>query len=203
MNSLERRLQIGLSISLVGLMLLLGWLLYSTTRQMTDSFVISRLEHDGESLLAAIQFDDNGNPVLNESRIGGIYHQPLSGHYYAVVAPASDPLFSRSLWDAQLAVATLSPGNKHHWKVAGPANQSLLVWAGGYLKQGKAITVAVAEDLSPLHQQLKNYGLLFGVLVLGVITGLMLLQRRIVRRSFLSLDQVREEIHRLEEGVIG
>ncbi len=202
MNSLERRLQIGLGVSLMILMLLLGWLLQSTIKQMTVPFVSSRLTHDAESLLAALQVSVGNSVTLSNNRIGGIYEQPLSGHYYTILIPGNETLRSRSLWDTELDVAPLSPGNSHLWHTAGPAGQTLLIKSAGFLKQDIPITIAVAEDMSPLRAQMRNYTLIFTLLTLGLIAVLIMIQRKIIRRSFSPLDQLREEIHKLEQGQI-
>ena len=57
MNSLTQRLNIGLGLSLILLMGLISWLIYDQNQRLVDDLVVSRLEHDGESLLAALQFD--------------------------------------------------------------------------------------------------------------------------------------------------
>lgn len=202
MNSLERRLHLGLAISLIALMGLMGWLLITLAQQLTETFIISRLKHDGESLLAALQFDSSGHPLLNESGLPGIYSQPLSGHYYLIITKQSPSLRSRSLWDATISASSLPPGNTHSWRTDGPSGQTLLVWAGGYLKQGQLLTVVVAEDLSPLRQHLLLYSGLFAGLTLLFLLVLLLIQRRIVRHSFLPLRQLSDEIRRLEKGEI-
>jgi signal transduction histidine kinase len=201
-NSLERRLHLGLAISLIALMGLMGWLLITLAQQLTVTFISSRLEHDAESLLSTLQFDGSGQPLLNETKLPGIYSQPLSGHYYLIITQDTPPLRSRSLWDASITAASLPPGETHHWRTNGPSDQTLLVWAGGYFKQGQLLTLVVAEDLSPLRQRLLYYSGLFTGLTLIFLLVLLLIQRRIVRRSFQPLHQLSDEIRRLEKGEI-
>ena len=53
MNSLERRLQLGLGLALVILFGVLWLLGNHSIRGLTEEFVVSRLGHDAESVLAA------------------------------------------------------------------------------------------------------------------------------------------------------
>ena len=58
----------------------------------------TRLEHDIDTLLAALEADPaTGLLVIEDSRINPIFKQPYSGHYYRI--DAGDQTFmSRSLW---------------------------------------------------------------------------------------------------------
>lgn len=202
MNSLEQRLHLSLAISLIGLMGLLGVLQFIVVERLTETFITSRLEHDATALLAAIRFNTSGELRLDETRVGAIYTQPFSGHYYQIVLAEGPPLRSRSLWDITLKAAPLPPGATHHWQTEGPAGQTLLLWAGSYLKQKRLLTLVVAEDLSPLRQQLWIYSGLFSGMAVVFILVLLLVQHRIVQRSLQPLHKLREEIHRLEKGEI-
>ena len=65
MNSLTQRLNIGLGLSLILLMGLIGWLIYDQNKRLGDDLIVSRLQHDGEGLLAALQFDAEGKKTAN------------------------------------------------------------------------------------------------------------------------------------------
>ncbi len=110
---------------------------------------------------------------------------------------------SRSLWDHSLAIAPLAPGDQHVLELPGPGQQSLLVRAAGYRKQGRALTIAVAENLTPISERVTRYQLTTGLLALAVLAGLLLVQRAFVRRAFRSLDALREDVRRVESGEIG
>ncbi|HEX5635472.1 MAG TPA: sensor histidine kinase, partial [Gammaproteobacteria bacterium] len=88
------------------------------------------------------------------------------------------------------------------WHDDGPANQALLVWSGGYIKQDRHITIAVAEDLSPLQRQLRYYSALFAGITLLFLGVLLIVQRYIVRRSFQSLNAIKNELRQLEQGTV-
>ena len=172
MNSIERKLQFSLSLSILLLMLVLGWLLFMIVQQLTDSFISSRLKHDAESILSSLTIDTDGRLQIKSTQDSGIYNQPFSGHYFIVLDNDKLVLHSRSLWDSSIDIKPLNAGEEQQWHIDGPANQSLLVWSGGYNKQNKHITIAIAEDLSPLRQQLFFYSSAFAgitVVFLGVL----------------------------------
>ncbi|MDH3354057.1 MAG: sensor histidine kinase [Chromatiales bacterium] len=201
MNSLEKRLQIALSLILLIASLGAGWLIYSVTINMGETTTKTRLEHDAEALLAALQFDATGVTTIREERLTGIYQRPFSGHYFHIMVDGKRALVSRSAWDWPFNVKAVSSNNSVSHMV-GPHNQQLLLWSAQYRKQGHIIKITTAEDLEPLYQQLRRYGFyllisipLFLILILSV-------QRFILRQSFKPLDQIKTEIKHLERGEI-
>ena len=107
---------------------------------------------------------------------------------------------SRSLWDHQVALGPVAPGERRVLELAGPQQQSLLLLAAGYRKEGRPLTVAVAEDLAPIERTITRYQWATALLALAVLVGLMLAQRTLVRRAFRSLDGLREDVRRVENG---
>lgn len=202
MNSLAQRLNIGLGISLILLTGLIGWLIYDQNQRLADELIVSRLQHDGEGLLGALQVDAEGNATLVEGAISAIYQRPLSGHYFLLQLDNGESLRSRSLWDAELSGDTLAPGEQHTRRLTGPAEQPLLMWAGGYRKGNHNVTVMVAEDLSQLQQRLLQNALLLLALTVTFLFLILFVQRRIVRDSFAPLRKLGHEIEQLERGDI-
>ena len=202
MNSLQQRLQLGLTSSVVFLMLLLWWLVGGAIEKFGEEFVQSRLGHDADSLLSALQADNNGVLQLTEGRMGSIYKQPFSGHYF-VVLYGDKKFYSRSLWDESLEVTPLAKGETRQWTVSGPSGQTLLMWAGGFQKQGSRFTIAVGEDLTPLTKSLVRFNWYFAGLSFLVLIVLLSVQQYIVRRSFRPLAQIRQEIKKLQQGAVG
>jgi signal transduction histidine kinase len=199
MNSLERRLQLGLGISLFVLMFLLWLAGHTSVRGLMEEFVVSRLEHDMESLLSSLVIEP-GPSRLRWRRINPIYSQPFSGHYYRVQIDGQTPMVSRSLWDYRLDLPQVKTGEKRRLTLPGPQGQSLLVLVHGYAKQGQSISLAVAEDMTPLHEQETEFRLLFALLALVGLVLLLLVQRLVLRYSFRSLEQVRQQLGQLGEG---
>ncbi len=203
MTSLKRQLQFGLAAGLITLFGLLWWGGVQSIHSLTNHFVASRLAHDAEAVLAAMRLDGNADrPVVRWRRIGAIYEQPLSGHYYQINFSDGTRAGSRSLWDQQLEIPQFSPGSQGQWRMPGPAGQELLVWVAGYNKQGKVFTLAVAEDMTPLNQQLEKFEWLFLVIMLVVTLLLFTIQQWIVRTALQRLDVVRHEMLRLEQGEV-
>lgn len=204
MNSLERQLHLWLALSLIFLMALL-WLSGSyAIRHLTEDFAVSRLEHDGESLVAALDFPQDGKTRLRWRRLNQVYNQPYSGHYYAIrFNGGADLLYSRSLWDSALDIPVMSVGNSGRLRLDGPADQKLLVWVKGFRKQGVDFTLAVAEDLTAVLQQQNRFRVYFAILAAVGLLGLLLIQRLVVRSAVRKLDPVRQDIKRLSDGETG
>jgi signal transduction histidine kinase len=198
-RSIEQRLRAGLVASLVGLFGVLGLAAHLLLQDLTEGFVATRLGHDAEALLAGLQFDAAGQPLLPEARIATIYLQPFSGHYYTVLAGGVE-LRSRSLWDETLTLPELATGRTATLHTTGPAGQPLLLVAAAYRKQDHAVTVSVAENLSPLQARLRWFVLALGGLMLAGLLLLVLVQARLLRRAFRPLDAARAELRALEEG---
>ncbi len=199
MRSLERTLHLGLILSLVLLMCGLWMVGNQSVRTLTEDFVASRLEHDAESLLAALVLDDI-HPRVRQGRISQVYQQPLSGHYYLFRFSEDIELRSRSLWDHPLAIPHLQPGESRRVRVAGPYGQRLFILVKGFSKQGQEVTLAVAEDMTLVREQRDRFKRDFGLMALAGILGLLLVQGVVVRRAFKRLQPLREDIRRLERG---
>ncbi len=199
MNSLERRLQLGLLFSLL-LLLSLFWLAgYQSIRHLTENFIISRLQHDAESLLRLI----SSNPErLMQQQVDPIFNQPFSGHYYIVLFNDGRKITSRSLWDYTLEIPRLLPGETRHLHSEGPSGQQLLILVEGFRKQNMEFTLAVTEDLTPIEAQRDEFARNSALLALLGVIALLIMQRLVVRRSFQRLEPVRKDIHRLEQGEI-
>jgi signal transduction histidine kinase len=197
-KSLEKQLHLGLALSLL---LLFGVLWLTGERflqRMTEDFVASRLEHDAQALLGALKIGSQQLKV-RPARVNQIYQQPFSGHYYVVRLPDGRQAVSRSLWDYQLELPQLNPGQRQRLHLDGPDKQRLLVWVGGFRKQGMTLTLTVAEDVTPINTMREAFLLNFALLSLSGLVLLLLLQRWVVRRSFSRLESVKAEIQRFAE----
>jgi signal transduction histidine kinase len=196
--SLERSLQWTLGVLVVVVLLSLTGSALWIGREGAERFVASRLAHDAEALITALD--------LKRGEVGSslppVYSQPFSGHYYWVRLEEGGGRRSRSLWDYPLEVDTLAPGETTLDLYDGPENQRLLLWRAGFEKQGTRFTVAVAEDLTPLLGTLRL--LLWvgvGLSVLGTLI-LLLVQRWLLRRGFRQVTAVRSDLRRLDAGEI-
>jgi len=171
-------------------------------RHLVEDFVAERLEHDMDALLAALEFAEDGQPLLRESRLNPIFHQPYSGHYYKLRSGATE-LRSRSLWDADLAIPATTAAEVRRDFIHGPQQQVLLRLARTFHLQGRDVVIAVTEDFTGLAAGLRQLTLYLVVLGLVLLVALVLAQRLIVRRGLKPLEQTRRDILRLARGEIG
>ncbi len=199
MNSLQARLHVGLGLTLALIMVLLGWLAISALSHVAEQLVSSRLEHDGEALLASLQQDEQGAWQLKSSQVGHIYQRVFSGHYY-VIEVAGQRLRSRSLWDAELPLTTLSRGEQQLAQLRGPDKQLLLVWQAGFTIGQYSVQILVAEDITPLHQSLEKLTLVLAISSFVALIVLLVVQRWVVLRTLRPLHKVTRELESLSSG---
>jgi hypothetical protein len=183
LKSVQHSLSVGLSLSLVLLMALLLWLGSTVVRRLSEDLIASRLVNDAETLVAA--FDSTGLPAPELSRRlhNPIYERPHSGHYYLLRLADGSELRSRSLWDETLNLPEADTDDMHRRHIAGPAGQSLLLLVKSYQKQGQKFTLAVAEDLTPVYQDVAVFQLVFAVVSVAVLLIIVIVQRLIVRQT--------------------
>jgi signal transduction histidine kinase len=200
-SSIRRRLGLGLLLGVATLVGLLYLVTAGALRQLAEEQMASRLEHDTETLLAAL--DSTARPPsLAEARIHPIYLRPFSGHYYQVELAATR-LRSRSLWDQQLEPGEAAPGSPLLSHAHGPLDQPLLMRTAAFEKSGASIRITVAEDLSDLEAQVDRFQVRFAALSLAFLLLALLLQQAILARSLAPLAESRRQLERLERGEIG
>jgi signal transduction histidine kinase len=200
MQSLERRLGIGLALALGITCVLILLVSVAAVRTLSEAYTLTRLEHDAEALAAAVAHTPRGGVKLREGRISPIYQQPLSGHYFTVRLSTGATYRSRSLWDETLAFDDLQPGEVKVSNQPGPGGQALLTRTAGYARDGQPFTLAVAEDLGPLSAQIHAFQLWALAGLSLALIAVLWLQRRILRHAFRSLDTMRHEIEQVMSG---
>jgi signal transduction histidine kinase len=196
--SLKSRLGWGLIISLVVLFVAQSVLVGVLIRGLAENRIASRLGHDAESILSAV--DPAASGVALDSHINPIYARPFSGHYY-LVASGDDVVRSRSLWDQDL-LADLSKKDIQGHHVAGPQGQPLLVVVHHFNWRGKRIQMAVAEDLTELITEVRRAQLQYALLSLVALLLVLAVQRRLVMTSLKPLDGVHDDVAALERGEV-
>ncbi|TNF92289.1 MAG: HAMP domain-containing histidine kinase [Gammaproteobacteria bacterium] len=199
MRSLQSRLGTSLLVSLVGVFILL-WLLVSISiRYLAEDYTASRLHHDAQTLLSSLQIVGEGGINLDHSRIDAIYTRPFSGHYFSIHV-GDEVIRSRSLWDQSLHVEVIGPGamvRAHH---TGPQDQPLLILSSGYNKGGKQITIAVAEEMTAIEEDISEFQRNFALMALGSLLLLIIVQIFILRLGLHPLIKIRNEVSLLESG---
>ncbi len=198
MKSLLGRLGFGITLGLLFLFLFQWWVVNDAMHHMTEEYVLSNLQYEGDNLLGALRPNEtSGEQELNPERINGVFQMPFSGHYYLVKVDGLT-FSSRSLWDDELHlpdrfdVPVYSPG---------PQGQNLLVLSQRFHKQGHDIVITVAEDMSPMTDDLREFQFHYTIIILVVLV-VVILQTWLLKQSLRPLQQVRDDVARLEQGEV-
>ncbi len=201
MPSLQRRLDVGLLVSLI-LFFVFQWAIVSHfVRSITEGHAISRLKQDSEGLLIALVQPSAGAPTLNSERIDPMYKQVFSGRYFQIQIDET-VLRSRSLWDQALSFPPVEVGQTEESRVIGPRGQKLLMKVSAYQKKSQFILIAVAEDFSEIEAGILSFQWRYALLSCGILIVLIFIQRKIVHGSFQPLEKGRQEVSALERGEI-
>lgn len=199
MTSLKTRLSWGLTLSLIFLLTLqwaiVSFAIYSFTHQQLSE----RLQREGESLLAGIDFDAQGQLTLDANRMSAVYQRVFSGHYYLVISD-DQRLASRSLWDSTLNVSSLRPDEEKEYATKGPDGQSLMLVSNGYRKQNRNLTITIAEDISALQSNLMQFQLIYALVSIAGLLTLLAIQRWIVAKALSPLQEIQQNMIRLSRG---
>jgi signal transduction histidine kinase len=200
LKSLEKKVVAGLSILLIAAFSVILLFSFIAVKNLSESYILTRLEHDAEALLSSVWKNPNDQIRLRKGRITPIYQQPYSGHYFQLIFNDGFRLNSRSTWDYSFQTRQVPVSKVETYSLAGPNDQLLLVRSAGYEKNGLKFTLSVAEDIEPLESQIRFYQL-FSFITL-VITALIIIlsQRYILRKGFRELDKVRNEIQLISGG---
>lgn len=120
MKSLRRRLNRGLA-----LILIIVFVTHVVVASIAISYVAekqmsTRLEHDGDSMLASLILDDAGRLQLTGDHLPLVYEQAFSGHYFVIKADGGQALRSRSLLAETLEARLAPPGQHLRYHADGP-----------------------------------------------------------------------------------
>ncbi|MBB5045337.1 signal transduction histidine kinase [Rhodopseudomonas rhenobacensis] len=122
-------------------------------RHVTRS-VIADLDVHLKQLLAGLDVDAEGKPIVARPPADPRFSDPLSGLYWQIGDDKSELIRSRSLWDAMLALPAdeVAPGEVHHHTINGPGGAQLLISERQVTltlhDQPTAVRAAVAVDLA-------------------------------------------------------
>jgi signal transduction histidine kinase len=199
MRSLQFRLSLGLLVSLMLGFAVLWLLVSSASRYLAEDYIATRLLHDSETLLSAIQIDATGSMTLDTTRIDPIYKRPFSGYYYKITTNKAS-LRSRSLWDQDLSVTPIATGASQRSRITGPQQQPLLLLLNGYDKVGQPVTIAIAEDLSTIHANFARFQQHFALTAFVLLFVLIGAQGFMLHAGLRPLDKTRKELQALTRG---
>jgi signal transduction histidine kinase len=201
MQSIQTRLALGLLLSLTVLLFLQWVVIASSIRELSEEYIVARMTHASDLLVAGVNKQNENDFVLNTALIDPIYSQPFSGYYYTL--RIGEQFFSsRSLWDESLPATTTEPGGTEILRIPGPQNQLLLVLGTAYQKQQQLVHVVVAEDISAIEKDINQLLVKHAALSLVVLIILISLQVFLVRKNLLPLEKIRHDLDRLETGQI-
>ena len=201
MKSIQSRLATGLLISLILVFLILWLAVSSNIQKLSENYIASRLEHDIETLLTAVSFDKINTLTINEKYINSIYNRPFSGHYYTI--QHNQTLFrSRSLWDQNLSSPKITGNNYVKTVQEGPEKQLLITISGHFNKQKQNITINIAEDLTPIIENIRQFKNYFAVISLLILLSLLLIQFIVLRNGLKPLRKIHHDLSELEKGTI-
>lgn len=199
MPSIRARLTKGLLVSLLVALFLLWLFISNSLRAQSEQYVVSRLVHDSETLLASLLIDQN-TISLDNKYIGAIYRQAFSGHYFQIESQGVE-LISRSLWDHRLALEKSLLGlNDAIFYQRGPKGQNLLAILRVYKKAGREFQILVAEDMTQIDAHMKRFNTQFSGVVMLMLFLLVWIQSVIVRRSLRPLEQLKTELKDMQTG---
>jgi signal transduction histidine kinase len=199
LKSLQLRLAIGLFISLLCAVSLLWWQTQLSSRQLAEDNVAEHLEHDAEAILAAIYADSPTTIALNDTNLEPVYTKLYSGQYYWV-ASRGQIIKSPSFGKSQLKVPMVAAGSRQRIYLSGPEQQPLLIMAFGHQKDGRPITVAIAEDLTPTFTLIAGFQQRFSMIAAYLLLILVLVQIMILRQGFRPLARLQAQLRALERG---
>lgn len=200
MESIQRHINLRLGLALLLMYVMFGLAASYSFRLLTEHYIGTRLEHDAQGLLVAFGSPGSGQaPRLRPARISPIYDRVFSGHYYQIES-GGQVLRSRSLWDQALSLPSLEAGQTVLMRQTGPEDQLLLVRVRHYIKEDRDLLLAVAEDLTPIHDNVRRLQLIYALLGLAVLIGLLAYQRRALRLGFAPVSRTCQELERLQQG---
>jgi len=180
-------------------MAVLFTVLYNGIRQLTEDYVISRLQHDTDSIIAGLQLEKDGNWRLPQERMPTIYQRVQSGHYYVVVIN-EQRIRSRSLFDIEIDLPVTNKSEYHCHTTTILKSEAWLACVQQVKKNESKIAIWVAEDISSLEKTQRHFlSLAVGTIMFTVLV-LLLSQYYILKRGFKQLDKVRNAIKHLHLG---
>lgn len=208
MKSLEKQLQLGLGILLFTI--LVGQLVIAkySTRKILHDFVNSHLEQDAKRIfesLVVIKADNESEKAkvrIHWRRLNPVYNTAYSGYYFSIKLPSKNKnqlINSPSLQNSTLPFDTAKESS-FFYDIPSLQGQRLMIWTQKFQKNGLEIIISVAENVSePIKRRGKSMLVYIGFGVIGFIL-LFALQRFIVRRLFMHLNNSRQEVKEVAEG---
>lgn len=194
-SSLRHQLTLSLAASLALFFIIQTWMIGNEVESLAEHNLVSRLQHDQEQIIAALDWNPPATPKMRLSLVPGIYDRPFSGHYFELDF-GDTTLRSRSLWDEHLPAQSETMVRD----VPGPDDQRLLVVQETVQVRGKTVTIRTAENILPIEQSTGTFQRHLLLFALCAVLILMLLQGWLTGHSLKPLQNIRMQINRLKKG---
>lgn len=198
-GSIEKKIRRSLLLSLTLVLSGLLMLMHQGIGRLTDNYVKTRLQHDAESIIAALQKTAENNWQLDNTRLATVFGQVDSGHYFIVLTP-HETLSSRSLWDKRVIAEKQGTGIQKFGRQRYNATQEWLVWQEGIKLQNEDISLWIAEDITPLDRERLTFTMTSALLIVLAGIFLVFLQSFLVKREFLAFGKLQVAIRELKSG---
>jgi signal transduction histidine kinase len=198
-TSLRRRLNRGLTLILLGVFALHWFAADWVIRAVAEKQMMTRLEHDSDSLLDTIKHSKGGETQFDQSRVPLVYDQAYSGHYFIIQIDRTI-YRSISLQNQELSMFPPIPRQVIHYHSPGPQHQPLLMLGRGFEKNGHRITLTVGEDLTDIGKDILHIRLAYLGLTLTILIIAVLLQSADVKRALKPLREVQRELGNIAKG---
>ena len=199
MISIRKSLNKNLLISMLVIMVLLMLVLNAGMHRLLTGYVLTRLQHDAESLIAVIDRDTQGRWFIPPQSVSSVYQRVRSGHYYRIIGP-QQMLRSRSLFDFEFSLPDIAMSQVASYQMAGPGDEQWLVWQQAFSRQGERLQVWVAEDIDPLQDELNRYSAYTVFLLALTMIMLIVSHQRILKRAFHVFDLLRQNLQSIRQG---
>ncbi|PPD30492.1 MAG: ATP-binding protein [Methylomonas sp.] len=198
--SLRRRLNRGLIIILT-VVFTANWLAADwVIRGVAEREMLTRLVHDGDSLLDSLQLAEDGQLKFDISHAGSVYGQAFSGHYFLIHLDGR-VLYSPSLQETTLPFQAVDGLTSYHFHFQeGPKQQPLLILSRGVERLGHHISISVAEELTAIDHDISGVRLAYSIFCLLVLMIAIVLQTVDVKRSLSGFKVLREELTAIASG---
>lgn len=205
-GSIRTNLSLTLVTSLLAMFLLL-WLAVSTAlRELTANYLQDRMELEIASILAEMEVERDDSLSLDGRHVDALFHFAFSGYYYQIrlgdTAGPPQELRSQSLGQFVLEIPNLPLGAKARVETKGPREQNLLMVVRSLPLREKVLTIAVAEDLTPIDEDLASFQWYYTLISSGFLLVLTLIHLLAVHRAMAPIASIRREVQHLEEGRI-
>ncbi|MBF0439272.1 MAG: GHKL domain-containing protein [Magnetococcales bacterium] len=204
-HSIKSQLLITLVTGLTVMFFLLWWAVNGSLRELTANYLEDRMEVEITAILAELTLDNEDTLILNSHTVDALFRFAFSGYYYQITLHGKNEpqiLRSPSLGEFVLHLPALQVGEKIRFRGKGPKNENLLTLVKTISLREKKLTIAVAEDLTPLEKDLDAFLWIYGLISLLFLGLLSLLQIMAVHQAMLPLKKIRQDVLQLETGQI-